>query len=129
MGVDSVTPSIYDRKKRNELIEQSLDFILGHFEEPFFPRTISTHTTEGGQILLFNKDEALARFEQANYLDCRINPYPDYTGFHGVNRQAPNFVLIDLDRAIFKTERQFQLAVTRTMENIKRLLDGIPTII
>src|ERR687886_2238921 len=40
-----------------------------------WPRTISTKATEGKQILVYNKEEALARFKQSNYLDCRINAY------------------------------------------------------
>jgi hypothetical protein len=78
-------------------IEEGLNFILGHFQEPIWPRTISTKTTEGRQIVVFNKQEANARFKQANGLDCRINAYPNYIGWKGTNRQAPNFIFIDLD--------------------------------
>jgi hypothetical protein len=54
-------------------VEVGLDFILGHFDMGFiWPRTISTMTTHGRQILVYNKEEAFARFKQANYLDCRI---------------------------------------------------------
>ncbi len=41
--------------------------------------------------------EASARFKQANGLDCRINAYPNYVEWKGMNRQAPNFLFIDLD--------------------------------
>lgn len=43
--------------------EKNLDFILGHFGEPIWPRTISTHTTEGRQILAYNKEEVIARYK------------------------------------------------------------------
>jgi hypothetical protein len=82
-------------------VDDGLGFILRHFEEPIFPRTISTHTTEGSQVLVYNKEEALARFQQANLLECRINAYPSYTGFGAINRQAPNFIFIDLDLCRF----------------------------
>ena len=39
-------------------IRENLDFILDHFISNSFPRTISTKTTEGRQILVNNKDEA-----------------------------------------------------------------------
>jgi len=39
-----------------------------------------------------NKEEALARFKQANYLDCRINAYSS-----GDLRDDPNFVFLDID--------------------------------
>jgi hypothetical protein len=43
-------------------VKQGLDFILKHFEFQFFiwPRTISTKTTQGRQILVYDKEEALA---------------------------------------------------------------------
>lgn len=49
-------------------VDRGLDFILEHFEFQFFiwPRTISTKTTQGRQILVYNKEEAFARFKQAN---------------------------------------------------------------
>ena len=38
------------------------------------------------------KGEALARFKQANYLDCRINAYSG-----GDIKGDPNFLFIDID--------------------------------
>ena len=74
-------------------ISLGLDFILSHFSSIGFPRAISTKTTQGRQIQVNNKEEALARFKQANYLDCRINAYSrnDIKG-------DPNFIFIDIDR-------------------------------
>lgn len=64
------SPSFY----RPVAVKEGLDFILTHFKEGF-PRTISTKTTEGRQVVVYNKDEALAMFKAANYLDCKINAY------------------------------------------------------
>ena len=105
------------------------DFILSHFEDPIWPRTISTHITEGRQVLVYSKEEALARFKQANYLDCRINAYPDYTEWQGINRQAPNFIFIDLDRSNFKTENEVKAAYNQTIKNIKEFFGGNPTVL
>jgi hypothetical protein len=69
---------------------EGLDFILSHFEDPLWPRTISTKTTEGRQVLVCNKEEALARYEQANYLDCRISAYPDYNNGMGLIDKHPS---------------------------------------
>jgi hypothetical protein len=52
------------------LDKQTLEFILSHFEGIDFPRRISTKTTNGRQVLVNDKPEALARFKQANQLDC-----------------------------------------------------------
>jgi hypothetical protein len=54
-------------------IEQGLDFVLSHFEEPIWPRTIFTPKEK--QVLVYDKEEALARFKQVKLLDCRINAY------------------------------------------------------
>ena len=70
-------------------LRHGLEFILGHFASSRFPRTISTRTTEGRQVLVNNKEEALARFKQANYLDCRINAYSG-----GDIKGDPNFIIL-----------------------------------
>ena len=89
-------------------ISEGLDYLLSHFpgqeQEPIWPRTISTRTTDKRQILVYSREEALARFKQASWLDCRISAYHSYTEYKGINRQAPNFIFIDLDRATFNTE-------------------------
>ena len=56
-------------------VQGGLDFILSHMKGSTWPRTISTKTTENWQILVKNKEEAIARFEQANFLDCRMSAY------------------------------------------------------
>ena len=110
--------------------EEGLDYILSHFEEPVWPRTISIHATEGRQILVYNKEEALARYKQANLLDCRINAYPKYTEYKGINRQAPNFIFLDLDNSTFKTERALQMALEKTLKNLHNILNAqSPTVI
>ena len=81
----------------SNVVRDGFDFLVTHLQDPLFPRTISTKMTEGRQVLVFSREEALARFRESN-LDCRINAYPDYTGFSGINRQAPYFIFIDLDK-------------------------------
>lgn len=76
----------------NDEVTTGLDFILSHFTSFAFPRTISTKTTGGRQIWVNNKAEALARFKQSNYLDCRINAYSK----HDIKGE-PNFIFIDID--------------------------------
>ena len=69
------------------------------------------------RILVYSKEEALARYRQANFVDCRINAYPDYTEYKGINRQPPNFIFAELDRSTFKTDRALKLAYNKTVEN------------
>jgi hypothetical protein len=120
-------------------IEEGLDFILSHFQEPVWPRTISTKTTEGRQILILSRKEALARFVQANFLDCRISAYPHNADenpsaiqrFAGLENITPNniVVMIDLDRSNFTTERGFEMALSRNLGNIKEKLGTSPTVL
>ena len=99
-------------------IEEGLDFILSHFDEPIWPRTIFTKTL-GKQYTIYSREEAIARFKQSNLLDCRINAYLDYIEFKGINRQSPNFIFIDIDRCLFGTDKEFWSAVQDTSNNIE----------
>jgi hypothetical protein len=108
-------------------VEEGLDFILSHFKEGF-PRTISTKTTEGRQVVVYNRDYALAWFKAADWLDCKINAYPKYIEWNGINRQAPNFIFIDLDQGRFKL---IDRVLDKTLKNIceKFNADVHPTVI
>ncbi len=110
--------------------ENCIDFILNHLTEPLFPRTISTYRSEGKQFEVFSKEEMTNAFEQSDFLDCRVNAYPSYTEYKGINRQAPNFIFIDLDRFTFETQRAHKLALTNTLRNIKeKLSEAYPTVL
>jgi len=116
-------------EEHDKNLVEGLDFIVGLVKEPIWPRTISTYVTEERQLLVFNKQEAIARFKQSDFLDCRISAYPFYTNYKGINRQAPDFIFIDLDRSTFKTEKAHKLALTATFKNIREKVDGKPTVI
>jgi hypothetical protein len=51
----------------------------------------------GYQLEVFNKQEALEQFKNSNYEDCRINAYPSFTEYDGINRTAISFLMADLD--------------------------------
>jgi hypothetical protein len=90
---------------------------LGHFLSSPFPRTISTRTTEGRQVLVHNEDEALARFKQANFMDCRISAYSanDIKG-------DPNFIFVDIDSADKK-------AIKKIINLKFKAITGHPTVL
>ena len=81
-------------------VSNGLDFLIGHFEgfeEGFiWPRTVSTKATRGAQVLVYSREQALQRFKEANYLDCRISAYPSQK-YRKQLKQKPNFLFIDLD--------------------------------
>jgi hypothetical protein len=108
-------------------IEKGLDFILSHFEQPvIFPRTISTFKSNNSQIMVRYKEEILIKYEESNFIDCRINAFPS------LKERAiwsSNFIFIDLDLADFKSQRALDLALNKTLKNIKERLDGHPTLL
>jgi hypothetical protein len=116
-----------------------LDYILSHFIGPIWPRNIASRTTEGRQLAVHTRQEALARFAQANWLDCRISAYPpnatvnpsDLQRFQGLTTITPRYliVIIDLDQQSFKSDRALNLALTKALENIKSILGVEPSVI
>jgi len=73
--------------------EDGLNFILSHFEEPLWPRTVSTRETHNSQILVASKDEAQDIFIKSKFKDCRISAF----GQHEQVKVIPNLIFVDLD--------------------------------
>ena len=122
VGVDCVTPS-------KDVIERGLSLIISHFEEPVWPRTISTHSIDDRQLLVYNSKEVLARFYQANFLNCKISAFPSYTEYEGINRQPPNFIFIDLDLSHFRNREALDRCLIKVLSNIKEKLNfAYPTV-
>src|SRR3954451_19460927 len=93
-----------------------IDFILSHFEEPVFPRKMMT-VKSNGQFSVSCKEEMFENCKQANFIDCRINAYPEYTEYKGIVRYPPNFVFIDLDLATFSKNKDPKKALDRSLKN------------
>ncbi|MGA9843932.1 MAG: hypothetical protein WBQ25_16640 [Nitrososphaeraceae archaeon] len=112
-------------------ITKGLEFVLRHFNQAnLFPRNISTKATEGKQLAVFNKQEALARFKQANGLDCRIAAYHNTNWRKGLSKLiAPDFLFMDLDLGTLGTVERLELALTNTLSKIKQKMDGVPSVI
>src|SRR5919202_5835565 len=103
-----------------------LDFLLSHLAKPEFPRTIATKLTEGKQVDVYNKIEALAYYKEANYMDCRLAAYP-----YNADKcpQIIDFVMLDLDLNNFKYSRQkLDAALKKVLTSLKKD-DIIPTVI
>lgn len=107
----------------SSFLEENLKFLLRHFEEPLFPRTISTFATCGRQIDVRSVEEMVSMYEQADYLDCRVNAYNSVGALH-----APNLLFIDIDRSDFKSDRAHKIVLRKTLDRIKYYLDGHPTV-
>lgn len=108
-------------------IYQGLDFILRHFLEPVFPRKIMTKCV-GHQVEIFSRQEGLDYFKASRYKDCRINAYPPFTEFNGINRTPISFLVIDLDlRDFANSKEKLDRAVNKTLSKIEEIIGGVPT--
>ena len=102
-------------------VEKGLEFIINHFDPTilYFPRTIMTKKL-GYQKEVYFKEEVLSYFEESNFMDCRINAF---------RYSTPDLIFIDLDRNNFETGIGLESALYNTLKNIKKQLDGIPTVL
>ena len=87
---------MHDNAIDHRNLQDAIDFILDHFQEPLFPRKIMTKRL-GYQVEVFDKQEALEYFKSSNYGDCRVNAYPSFTEYQGINRTPISFLMVDLD--------------------------------
>lgn len=58
----------------------------------------------GYQKEAFNLKEVLEYFRTSDYEDCRINAYPSFTKYEGINRTPPSFPMIDIDLKDFASK-------------------------
>jgi hypothetical protein len=90
----------------------------------------------GYQVEVFNKEEILQHFKSSNYEDCRINAYPSFTEYHGINRTPISFLMVDLDLKDFSGERpekkgkaSLDRVLNKTLQKITESIGGKPTVL
>lgn len=103
--------------------EAGLDFILSHVSGPIFPRNISTLASQGRQFTVSSKAAIIQAAAKSDYIDIRINAYPELVGYKGRQQQAPDFLFIDLDRSNFKNQDDHKSALYGTLVIIKDTLE------
>ncbi len=113
----------------SESIAANVDFILDHFHKPLFPRTISTYKSQSKQFEVFSKEEMITGYEDSSFVDCRVNAYPSYTQYKGIQRYPPNFIFADLDLSTFKTKDNLERALSTTLRIIRFKINGTPTVL
>ena len=78
---------------------------------------------------VFNIKEALEYFKASNHEDCRINAYPSFIKYNGINRTAPSFLMIDIDLKDFVSKDKLDRALNRVLKKIKTIMHGHPTVL
>lgn len=44
----------------------------------------------------------LKAYEESDFIDSKLNAYPSYTEYKGIQRYPPNFIFADLDLLSFR---------------------------
>ena len=68
-------------------------------------------------------------YQQSNFVDCRVNAYPSYTEYKGIQRYPPNFIFADLDLSLIRTQEGLENALSQTLQIIRFKLNGSPTVL
>jgi len=125
-------------EKRKNKVKQNIRFILSHFKEPPFPRTISsTNTTyHGTQFkVVYDEKEMFRTYEQSKFIDCRVSIYSslyatkEYYNDKDVNMQLADMITFDLHKSVFMRESAQIKALYAILQAIKKILAGRPTIL
>jgi len=85
-----------------------------------WPRTISTRKSEGRQIPIYSKQEALSYYKDSHYIDCRISAYNTKA-----LQQTIDLLMIDLDLSNFRHNNieALNLAKAKTLAKIQETFD------
>ncbi len=68
-------------------------------------------------------------YQQSNFVDCRVNAYPSYTEYKGIQRYPPNFIFADLDLSLIRTEQGLEKALSDIPRIMRFKLNGFPTVL
>src|SRR6478672_413248 len=103
--------------RRQKVLEES-NIILSLFsavkQQRLFPRKIMTKKTRG-QVTVYSTEQMMQVFEDADFIDGRINAYPaflneaekrDYENGINLDIFAPNILFIDLDQKEFSSRSE-----------------------
>jgi len=125
-------------EKRKNKVKQNIRFILSHFKEPIFPRTITTRSTtcDGTQFkVVYDEKEMFRTYEQSKFIDCRISRYrspyatEEYHYDENLKLQVADLITFNVYKPIFMRESAQLKAVYAILQAIKRILTGKPTIL
>jgi hypothetical protein len=99
---------------------EGIEMLLRLFEKAGqrpFPRKIMT-AKSNGQITVHSKEQMLRKFEETDFIDCRVNAYPLVPKNI---LQVPNIILIDIDinRSLKTGSKQIDAQLNKTLQKIR----------
>ena len=125
-------------EKRKNKVKQNIRFILSHFKEPIFPRTITSRSTtrDGPQFkVVYDEKEMFRTYEQSKFIDCRVSIYrssystEECHDDENLNLQLADLITFNVYKPIFMRESAQIKALYAILQAIKKILDGGPTIL
>jgi hypothetical protein len=75
----------------------------------------------GYQKIVYSKGRVLEHFIESDFVDCRINAFPSLK--EGAT-WIPELLFIDLDLSDFNNNKSLQIALNKTLKNIKEKLEN-----
>jgi hypothetical protein len=125
-------------ERRKNKVMQNIRFILSHFKEPVFPRTISSINTAyyGTQFkVVYDEKEMFRTYEQSKFIDCGVSIYrssyatEECHDDENLNLQVADLITFSVYKPIFMRESAQIKALYAVLQAIKRILTGKPTIL
>jgi len=68
-------------------------------------------------------------YEESNFVDSRVNAYPSFTEYKGIQRYPPNFIFADLDLSKFRNLEALERALQTSLRNIRIKINGTPAVL
>ena len=71
----------------------------------------------------------LKAYKESIFADSKVNAYPSYTEFKGIQRYPANFIFADLDLLSFKDPLTLERALVTALRTIRLKINGSPTVL
>lgn len=112
------------KRTRKEKIRKGIKFILGHFKEPVFPRTISSTNSHYGSKfkIVYNKNEMLRAYENSNFIDCRVSVNPPLNDSKEIDTASADLITFDLYKSVFMRESAQIKALYAILQAFRKIL-------
>lgn len=119
------------KSTKKEKIREGIRFIISHFEEPVFPRIISSTNShyEPGFKIVYNENEMLRAYENSNFIDCRVRVNPPLNNSKEIDTASTHLITFDLRKLVFMSESAQIRALYTILQAFRNVLSVRPTVL
>lgn len=115
------------------IIKENVEYILSIIKSRLLLFPLNVMTYSYGQIEVRDSREILQLFGTSGFLDCRINAYPVYTGYFGLNTTKKVMIFMDIDLNDFKKhkdpQRRLEKCLNKTVLKVKHEINDNPLVL